>query len=171
MIDSVPSHMINSLKNNFESNSLLRCAYDIASSYKLVHTKFMNIKQMLSSNRHPNNFLDCRIQQFLNRKHNVTQQCDSPAEPSPSPKYIISLQLPYLGSVSLATYSRTQQFYKTQGCSKHEAAFFFKILKSFKAGSRSRTSKLYSTIIMLFTRLRAHAVPPTLRKRNLINCM
>ena len=99
MIDSMPSHMINSLKNNFESNSLLRCAYDIASSYKLVHTKFMNIKQMLSSNRHPNNFLDCRIQQFLNRKHNVTQQCDSPAEPSPSPKYI-SLQLPYLGSVS-----------------------------------------------------------------------
>jgi len=68
----------------------------------------------------------------------------------------------------LATYGRTQQFYKTQGCSKHEAAFFFKILKSFKAGSRLRTSKLYSTSIMLFTRLRAHAVPPTLRKRNAI---
>jgi len=54
---------------------------------------------MLSRNGYPNNFLDCCIQQFLNRKYFVTQQRDTPAEPSPSPKYI-SLQLPYLGSVS-----------------------------------------------------------------------
>ena len=39
------------------------------------------------------------IQQFLNRKYGVTRQRDSPAEPSPSPKYI-ALQLLYLGSVS-----------------------------------------------------------------------
>ena len=54
---------------------------------------------MLAPNGCPNNFLDRCIQQFLNRKHGVTQQRDSPPERSPSPKYI-SLQLPYLGSVS-----------------------------------------------------------------------
>jgi len=67
--------------------------------YQLVHTEFMNIKRMLSRNGYPNNFLDRCIQQFLNRKYVVTQQRDAPAEPSPSPKYI-SLQLPYLGSIS-----------------------------------------------------------------------
>ena len=79
-------------------NSLLRRAYDIASSNQLVHTEFMNIKRMLSRHGNPNIFLDLCIQQFLNRKYGVTQQRDTPAEPSPSPKYI-SLQLPYLGSV------------------------------------------------------------------------
>jgi len=54
---------------------------------------------MLSRNGYPNNFFDRCIQQFLNRKYGVTQQRDAPVEPSPSPKYI-SLQLPYLGSVS-----------------------------------------------------------------------
>ena len=73
-------------------------AYNIASSYQLVHTEFMNIKAMLSRNGYPNNFLNRCIQQFLNRKHGVTQQRDAPAEPSFSPKYI-SLQLPHLGSV------------------------------------------------------------------------
>ena len=47
----------------------------------------------------PQQFLDRCIQQFLNSKYGVTQQRDASAEPSPSPKYI-SLQLPYLGSVS-----------------------------------------------------------------------
>ena len=74
-------------------------AYDIANSYQLVHTEFMNIKRMLSRNGYPNNFLDRCIQQFLSRKYVVTQQRDTSAEPSPSPKYI-SLQLPYLGSIS-----------------------------------------------------------------------
>jgi len=86
-------------KTLYSVNSLLRRAYDIASSYQLVHTEFMNIKRMLSRNGYPNNFLDGCIQQFLNRKYGVTQQRDAPAEPSSSPKYI-SLQLPYLGSVS-----------------------------------------------------------------------
>ena len=54
---------------------------------------------MLFRNGYPNKFLDRYIQQFLNRKYGVTKQSDAPAEPSPSPKYI-SLQLPYLGSVS-----------------------------------------------------------------------
>jgi len=54
-------------------NSLLRRAYDIASSYQLVHTEFMNIKRLLSRNGYPNNFLDRCIQQFLNRKYGVTQ--------------------------------------------------------------------------------------------------
>ena len=49
-------------------NSLLRRAYDIANSYELVHTEFMNIKRMLSRNGSPNNFLDRCIQQFLHRK-------------------------------------------------------------------------------------------------------
>ena len=53
-------------------NSLLRRAYDIASSYQLLHTEFMNIKRMLSRNGYPNNFLDRCIQQFLNRKYGVT---------------------------------------------------------------------------------------------------
>ena len=43
--------------------------------------------------------MDRCFQQFLNRKYVFTQQLDAPAEPSPSPKYI-SLQLPYLGSIS-----------------------------------------------------------------------
>jgi len=80
-------------------NSLLPRAYDIVSSYQLVHTEFMDIKRMLSRNEYPNKFLDRCIRQFLNRKYVVTQQRDAPAEPSPSPKYI-SLQLPYLGSIS-----------------------------------------------------------------------
>ena len=80
-------------------NSLLRRACDIASSYQLVHTEFMNIKWILSRNGYPNNFLDRCIQQFLNRKYGVTKQRDAPAEPSPSPKYI-SLQLPYWASIS-----------------------------------------------------------------------
>ena len=37
-------------------NSLLRRAYDIASSYRLVHTEFMNIKRMLSRNGYPQQF-------------------------------------------------------------------------------------------------------------------
>jgi len=90
----VPLHRKRSLVN-----PLLRRTYDIASSYQLVHTEFMNIKRMLSRNGYPNKFLDRDIQQFLNRKYGVTKQSDAPAEPSPSPKYI-SLQLPYLGSVS-----------------------------------------------------------------------
>ena len=59
----------------------------------------MNIKRMLSRNGYPNNFLDRCIQQFLNSKYGVTQQRGAPAESSTSPKYV-SLQLPYLGSVS-----------------------------------------------------------------------
>jgi len=47
----VPLHR----KRNF-ANSLLRRAYDIASSYQLVHTEFMNIKRMLSRNGCPDNF-------------------------------------------------------------------------------------------------------------------
>jgi len=47
----------------------------------------------------PRQFLDRCIQQFFNRKYVVTQQRNAPAEPSPSPKYIL-LQLPYLGSIS-----------------------------------------------------------------------
>jgi len=80
-------------------NSLLRRAYDIASSYQLVHTEFMNIKRMLSRNGYPNNFLDRCIQQFLNIKYGVTQQRDEPVEPSPSPKYI-SLPSPKYISLS-----------------------------------------------------------------------
>ena len=83
----------------FHSIALLCRAYDIASSCELVHTEFINIKRMLSRNGYPNNFLDRCNYQFLNRIYGVTQQRDAPAEPSPSPKYI-SLQLPYLGSVS-----------------------------------------------------------------------
>jgi len=37
-------------------NSLLRRAYDIASSHQLVHTEFLNIKRMLSRNGYSNNF-------------------------------------------------------------------------------------------------------------------
>jgi len=59
----------------------------------------MNIKRMLSRSGYPDKFLDRCIQQFLNRKYVVTQQRDAPAEPSHSPKYV-SLQLPYLGSIS-----------------------------------------------------------------------
>jgi len=80
-------------------NSLLRRAYDIASSYQLVHTKFINMKRMLSRNGYPDKFLDLCIRHFLNSKYFVTQQRDAPAEQPPSPKYI-SLQLPYLGSIS-----------------------------------------------------------------------
>jgi len=42
-------------KRNFV-NSLIRCAYDIPSSYELIHTEFVNIKRMLSRNVLPNNF-------------------------------------------------------------------------------------------------------------------
>ena len=42
---------------------LLHRAYDIASSYKLVHTEYMNVKRMLSRNGCSNNFLDRCIQQ------------------------------------------------------------------------------------------------------------
>jgi len=90
----VPLHR----KRNLVS-PLLRRAYDIASSYQLVHTEFMNIKRMLSRIGYSNNFLDRCIQQFLNRKYGATHQRDAPAEPSPSPKYI-SLQLLCLGSIS-----------------------------------------------------------------------
>jgi len=90
----VPLHRIRNLVN-----SLLCRAYDIASSCELVHTEFINIKRMLSRNGYLNNFLDRCIQQFLNRTYGASLQHDAPAEPSPSPKYI-SLQLPYLGSVS-----------------------------------------------------------------------
>jgi len=37
-------------------NSLLRRAYDIASSYQLVHREFMIIKRILSRNGYPDNF-------------------------------------------------------------------------------------------------------------------
>jgi len=80
-------------------NSLLRRAYHIASSYQLVHTEFINIKRRLSRTGYPHNFFDRCILQSLNRKHGVTRQCGSPAVPPPSLKHI-SLQLPYLGSVS-----------------------------------------------------------------------
>ena len=55
-------------------NSLLRHAYNIASSYQLVHWEFMNIKRMLSRSGYPDKFLDRCIQQFLNKKYVVTQQ-------------------------------------------------------------------------------------------------
>ena len=37
-------------------NSLLCYTYDIASSYKLMHTEFMNVDRILSRNGYPNNF-------------------------------------------------------------------------------------------------------------------
>jgi len=41
---------------------------------------------MLPRNGYPNDFLDRCIQKFLKRKHGVTRQRDSSAEPSPSHK-------------------------------------------------------------------------------------
>ena len=122
-------------------NSLLRRAYDIASSYQLVHTEFMNIKRMLSRNGCPEKFLDRCIQQFLNRKYGVTQQRDPPAESSTSPKYI-SLQLPYLGSVSNNIRQELSCFVRHKAVVNVKLRCF-QVLKSFKAGSRSKTGKLY----------------------------
>ena len=95
-------------------NSLLRRGYDIASSYQLVHMEFMNIKRMLSCNGYPNNFLDHCILQFLNRKYDVTQQTDAPAEPYPSPKYV-SLQLLYLGYASDNIWQELSSFIRHKG--------------------------------------------------------
>ena len=119
---------------------LLRRAYDIASSYQLVHTEFMNIKRMLSRNGYPNNFLDRCIQQFLNGKYGVTQQRGAPAEPSPSPKYV-SLQLPYLGSISNNIRQELSSFIR-QGCSEREATLFSKYSKASKL-VLLKTGKLY----------------------------
>jgi len=71
----------------------------------------MNIKRMLSRNGYPNSLLDRCIQQFLNRKHGVTQQRDSLAEPSPSPKYTVFHYNYRVWVLYLTTYG-TQQFYK-----------------------------------------------------------
>ena len=75
---------------------------------------------MLSCNEYPKNFLDCCIQQFLNRKYVVTQQCDAPAEPSPSPKYF-SLQLLHLGSISNKMWQELSSFIR------HKAAVNVKL--------------------------------------------
>jgi len=69
--------------------------FDIAIFYELVHTRFMNIKQILLRNSYSNKFLERCIRQFLNTKHEVTRQCDSSVEHS-SPKYVYFNISPYL---------------------------------------------------------------------------
>jgi len=101
----------NSIASSWPDIACLTPLLDIASSYQLRHREFMNIKRMLSRNGYPDKFLDRCIQQFLNRKYVVTQQRDTPVEPSPSPKYT-SLQLPYLDSISKSVWRELSSFIK-----------------------------------------------------------
>jgi len=108
---------------------------------KVVHREFMNIKRMLSRNGYPENFLDRCIQQFLNRKYGVTQHRGALAEPFPSPKYI-SLQLPYLGSISNNIRQEISSFIRHKAVVNVKLRCF-KVLESFKADSLLKTGKLY----------------------------
>jgi len=101
------------------------CQLYSASSYELVHMEFMNIKRMLSRNGFPNNFLDRCIQQCLNRKHGVTQQSDSPAEP-------VFLKLFYsIAPLSLSTRRfRSPSLIKQTQDSKFKDFYLWKVLNS-----------------------------------------
>ena len=54
--------------------SLLQRAYKIGSSYKLIHSDFMRIKDMLAKNGYPRTLVDNCIRGFLNFKHTGTKR-------------------------------------------------------------------------------------------------
>ena len=89
---------------------LSRNGYVVAQRICCLATNVVS-QRMLCRNGYPDNFLDRCIQQFLNRKYVVTQQRDTPVEPSPSPKYT-SLQLPYLDSISKSVWRELSSFIK-----------------------------------------------------------
>jgi len=108
-------------------------------------------------------------QQFLNRKYVVTQQRDAPAEPSPSHKYI-SLQLPYLGSIS----NNIRQ--ELNSCIRHKAVVNVKLrclqstrkLQSwFSSKNRQALLNLFNDVYKLSCSCGASYIGQT--QRNLIN--
>ena len=80
-------------------NSLLQRAYKIGSSYKLIHSDFMRIKEMLAKNGYPRTFVDNCIRGFLNSKHTDTKRTNQ-ITTQPTQKHL-TCRLPYLGPISM----------------------------------------------------------------------
>jgi len=59
-------------------NPLHRCAYDIASSYELVHAEFMNITRMFSRNGYLSSFWTVAAGSFGTESNGTTQRVSFP---------------------------------------------------------------------------------------------
>ena len=80
-------------------NSLLQRANKIGSSYKLIHSDFMRIKEMLAKNGYPRTFVDNCIRGFLNSKHTDTKRTNH-ITTQPTQKHL-TCRLPFLGPISM----------------------------------------------------------------------
>ena len=77
-------------------NSLLQRAYKIASSYKVIHSDFVRIKEMLAKNEYPSTLVDNCIRGFLNSKHTDTKRTNQIT----TQKHL-TCRLPFLGPISM----------------------------------------------------------------------
>ena len=80
-------------------NSLLQWAFKIGSSYKLIHSDFMRIKDMLAKNGNPMTFVDNCIRGFFNSKHTDTKTTNQ-ITTQPTQKHLIC-RFPFLGPISM----------------------------------------------------------------------
>ena len=80
-------------------NSLLQQAYKIGSSYKLIRSDFMRIKEMLAKNGYPRTFVYNCIRGFLNSKHTDTKRTNQ-ITTQPTQMHL-TCRLPCLGPISM----------------------------------------------------------------------
>ena len=71
----------------------------VGSSYKLIHSDFMRIKEMLAKNGYPRTFVDNCIRGFLNSKHTDTKRTNQ-ITTQPTQKHL-TCRIPFLGPISM----------------------------------------------------------------------
>ena len=145
-------------KRNFV-NSLLQRAYKIGSSYKLIHSDFMRIKEMLAKNGYPRTFVDNCIRGFLNSKHTDTKRTNQ-ITTQPTQKHL-TCRLPYLGPISMQVQHEIGNYFakNTNGKIKVRVIHDTFKLKSFfrvKEGQHYYIGQMWSIIFI------AHAAATTL---------
>ena len=93
--------------------SLPHRAYQICSSYEIIHSEFDNITHMLLLNGYPLSFIQAQIRKFLNeRRNNITQSQSTDESSNQSSNRIILFRLPYIGNQSIQIEKELRSFFR-----------------------------------------------------------
>ena len=92
---------------------LLHRAYQICSSYEIIHTEFDNITHVLLLNGYPLSFMQAQIRKFLNKRHNnISQSHPTDESSNQSSNRIIFFRLPYIGNQSIQIEKELRPFFR-----------------------------------------------------------
>ena len=126
-------------KRNLE-HSLLQRAYNIGSSYKLIHNDFTRIKDMLAKNGNPRTFVDDCIWGFLNSKHTDTKTTNQ-ITTQPTQKHL-TCRLPFLRPTSMQVQYEIGNFFTKNTNGKIKVRLIHDTFK-FKSFFESKKVKHY----------------------------